>query len=80
MVFYPPEALFRVAGPTPPLLIGSGSGAMSSSEQEEVHLGIFNEEEDGGAMDVEILGSSDHDDGEQDQLVDEAIQNQEGTP
>ena len=31
-------------------------------------------------MDVEILGSSDHDDGEQDQLVDKAIQNQEGTP
>ena len=48
---------------------------MSFSEQEEVNLGIFNEEEDGGAMDVEILGSSDHDDGEQDQLVDEAIQN-----
>ena len=53
---------------------------MSSTEQKKVNLGIFNEEEDGGAMDVEILGSSDHDDGEQDRLVDEAIQNQEGTP
>ena len=53
---------------------------MSSSEQEEFHLGIFNEEEDGGAMDVEILDSSSHDDGEQDRLVDETIPKQESTP
>ena len=53
---------------------------MSSSEQEEVNLGIFDEEKDGGAMDVEILGASDHDDGEQDWLVDDGIQNKEGTP
>ena len=53
---------------------------MSSSEQDDLHLGMFNEEDDGLAMDVELLGSSDHDDGEQDpQQVDETSK-EEGTP
>ena len=34
---------------------------MSSAKQEESLLGIFDEEEDGGAMDLEILDSSSHD-------------------
>ena len=52
---------------------------MSSAEQEETLLGIFSEEEDGEAMDTEILDSSSHD-GEQDRLVDETTPKQESTP
>ena len=53
---------------------------MSSSDQDALHLDMFNEEDDGLAMDVELLGSSEHEDGEQDpQQVDEASK-KEGTP
>ena len=41
---------------------------MSSQEQEDVALGslLFDEVEDGDAMDFGLLGSCDHDDGELD--------------
>ena len=53
---------------------------MSSSDQDALNLDMFNEEDDGHAMDIELLGSSEHEDGEQDpQQVDEASK-KEGTP
>ena len=51
---------------------------MSSKDQDDRLLGI-SEEEDGDAMDTEILDSSSHD-GEQDRMVDETAPKQESTP
>ena len=54
---------------------------MSSSDQDDLNLDLFTEGEEGQAMDIELLGSSEHEgDGEQDpQQVDEASK-KEGTP
>jgi hypothetical protein len=51
---------------------------MSSKDQDDRLLGI-SEEEDGDAMDTEILDSSSHD-GEQDRMVDKTTPKQESTP
>ena len=53
---------------------------MSSSDQDALNLDMFTEGEEGHDMDIELLGSSEHEDGEQDpQQVDEASK-KEGTP
>ena len=54
---------------------------MSSSDHDELNLDLFTEGEEGQAMDIELLGSSEHEgDGELDpQQVDEAS-HKEGTP
>ena len=54
---------------------------MSSSDQDALNLDMFTEVEEGHDMDIELLGSSEHEgDGEQDpQQVDEASK-KEGTP
>ena len=52
---------------------------MSSKDQDDHRLSITDEEE-GEAMDTEILDSSGHEYGEQDQMVDETAPDQDSTP
>jgi hypothetical protein len=52
---------------------------MSSQDQEDHLLNVTDGEEEEG-MDTEILDSSSHEDGEQDQMVDETAPDQESTP
>jgi hypothetical protein len=51
-----------------------------SSEHQDDHLLSVTDEEEGQAMDTEILDSSGHEDGEQDQMVDETPPDQDSTP
>jgi hypothetical protein len=52
---------------------------MSSEHQEDHLLSVTDEEEEEG-MDTEILDSSVHEDGEQDQMVDKTAADQDSTP